>query len=248
MTSLRRIARLAARRFGIDLVRYPQADPLWAITQMIRHHRIDLVLDVGANDGGFAVGIRRCGYSGPLISFEPLAQPYERLRARSKRDSSWNAIQCAIGDEARKVQVHVAGNMAASSSVLPMLKRHRDAAPDSRYVGVEEVDQYRLDDLVHSFTDICGNRVYLKIDVQGYEHAVMDGAKQLLGSGQVCGLQLELSFASLYEGGMNWQEGFDRAASLGMTLMSLVPGFTDARSGQMLQADAVFYRPARELL
>jgi len=41
---------------------------------------------------------------------------------------------------------------------------------------------------------------------------------------------------------MAWQEGFERAADMGMTLMSLDRGFTDQRSGQTLQADAVFFR------
>jgi len=149
-------------------------------------------------------------------------------------------MRYAIGDTAGEVMINVAGNDAASSSVLPMLERHRLAAPPSVYVGTEIAQQQRLDELVPTMCVSPEDRIFLKVDVQGYERAVLDGAEVLLRTGQIVGLQLELSFTPLYEGGMTWREGIDRATGLGMTLMSLDPGFTEA-SGQMLQADAVFF-------
>jgi FkbM family methyltransferase len=242
MPSLPWLARQAVRRIGVDLQRYPASDPLWRVSRMLRKHAVDLVLDVGANDGGYASSIRRHGYAGRILSFEPVTEPFHKLKAKTASDPHWESMRCAIGDESGKITINIAGNNAASSSVLPMLERHRQAAPSAAYVGTELVEQHRLDDLASKAGAGPADKIFLKVDVQGYERAVLDGAHRLLQTGQIVGLQMELSFTPLYEGAMTWREGFDRASDLGMTLMSLDPGFTE-ESGQMLQADAVFFRP-----
>lgn len=200
------------------------------------------MLDVGANDGGYATAIRRHGYDGRIASFEPVNEPLERLRKKASHDPGWDVLPYAVGaTSGETVTINVAGNAAASSSLLPMLDRHKAAAPSAAYVAQQEVALRALDDVVPGITEDSEQRLFLKIDVQGYEGAVLDGAKGLLASGRVVGLQMELSFVPLYEGGLSWREGLDRAADLGMTLMSLDRGFTDP-DGQMLQADGVFFR------
>jgi hypothetical protein len=65
---------------------------------------------------------------------------------------------------------------------------------------------------------------------------VLDGAADLLATGRIVGLKMEVSFTPLHEGGMTWREGFDRAESLWMTLMSLDPMFTaDLRCGTLVR-------------
>jgi hypothetical protein len=83
-------------------------------------------------------------------------------------------------------------------------------------------------------------RVFLKADVQGYERQVLDGVAGHLD--RITGLQLELSMVPLYEGGWLYDEALDWARQQGFLLMRLIPGFTDQRRGQMLQADGVFFR------
>lgn len=227
--------------FGIDVVRYPLGDPLARTVKLLAHHRVDCVVDVGANDGGFATGIRGLGYAGRVISFEPLRQPFASLRHKAASDDAWDTVQCAIGDARRDVTINVSGNAGLSSSVLPMLAAHTDVEPSSRYVGSETVGQDRLDRLLPEMGIGADRRTFLKIDVQGYERAVLDGAAGLFTSGAIVGMQLELSLVPLYDGAMTYREGLDRADDLGMTLMGLDPVFADPKSGQLLQADAVFF-------
>jgi FkbM family methyltransferase len=239
-----RIVHAGLHRFGVDLVRWPKAEPLYRTASLVQAHRVDCTLDVGANNGGFGTALRRFGYTGDILSFEPVGAAYDALTAATATDPRWTALKLAVGDRETTVSINVAGNAAASSSVLPMLDRHLAAAPESAYVRAEEVPQKRLDDLpeVRALVD-SGATLFLKIDVQGYERSVLDGAKDLLASGRVVALQMELSFVPLYEGAMTWQEGVERATEAGMVLMGLHPAFTDPDTGQLLQADALFMTP-----
>ncbi|WP_194163564.1 FkbM family methyltransferase [Mycolicibacterium sp. P1-5] len=230
-----------AQRLGFDVVRYPLHDPLARTVKLLHHHRISCVVDVGANDGGFASAIRGLGYAGRIISFEPLHAPFKSLQRKATSDGNWNALNYAIGDKKSQVTINISGNAGLSSSVLPMLETHTDVAPDSRYVATATVPQERLDALLPDLGVGAGTRTFLKIDVQGYEKAVLDGAARLFTDGVVTGLQLEMSLVPLYSGAMTYREALDRAESLGMSLMGLEPVFADPKSGRLLQSDAVFF-------
>lgn len=233
------------QHFGIDVVRYPLHNPLARTVKLLEHHRVNCVVDVGANDGGFATAIRGLGYTGRIISFEPLQKPFAALRRKAVADDEWEVLQCAVGDAKSEVTINVSGNAGLSSSVLPMLETHTDVAPNSGYVGTETVSQERLDGLLPELGVGPVSRTFLKVDVQGYERAVLDGASGLFADGAIVGLQLELSLVPLYAGAMTYREGLDRAEGLGMTLMGLDSVFTDPRSGQLLQVDAVFFDSER---
>lgn len=229
------------QRFGIDVVRYPLASPLARTAKLLRCHGIDCVVDVGANDGGFASSIRSLGYDGKIVSFEPLEGPYSALSRKATADRNWQTVRCAIGDDEGEVTINVSGNAGLSSSILPMLQRHVQAEPHSRYVAAETAPQRRLDKLLPEIGIGPENRVFLKIDVQGYESAVLDGAKQMFSDSAIIGLQLELSIVPLYRGAMSYREALNKAEGLGMTLMGLDPVFADPETGQLLQVDAVFF-------
>ena len=233
--------RRLVQRFGLDIVRYPLHSPSARTVRLLQHHRVDHVTDVGANDGGFASSIRRLGYTGKIVSFEPLTQPFEALRRKAALDGNWDVYRNAIGDTRGEVTINVSGNSGLSSSVLPMLDTHLIAAPNSRYVDTETVGQERLDSLLPKMGVGEHNRTFLKVDVQGYESAVLEGASGLFADGAIVGLQLELSLAPLYAGAMTYRAALERAEGFGMTLMGLDPVFSDPTSGRLLQVDAVFF-------
>ena len=65
---------------------------------------------------------------------------------------------------------------------------------------------------------------FLKIDVQGFEKQVLAGSKSTVKD-RCVGMQLELSFLPLYEGGMLIREALDLVYSMGFTLTGLLPMF-----------------------
>jgi hypothetical protein len=144
----------------------------------------------------------------------------------------------ALGAEAGEVQIHVAGN-STSSSILDMLERHERSAPESAYVGSEQVTVHRLDDVRHPFLEQA-RTPFLKIDTQGYEAQVLQGAAASLP--RICGIQIELSLVPLYAGQTLYREMIDHLVSSGFDLWGIKPGFMDMKSGRLLQFDGLFFR------
>ncbi len=206
--------------------------------KLLSHYKIDLVLDVGANIGQYAEQLRQLGYRGRIVSFEPLSSAFASLRGRTEKERNWTAVNVALGDKKGTATINVAGN-SESSSILPMLDAHVRSAPQSAYVGTEQVQVETLADVLRAHRR-TGERVFIKIDAQGYEKQILDGAGDTLS--HVDGLQLEMSLVPLYEGELLLPRMVDLLASRGFTLMSLEPGHSDPASGQLLQTDGVFFR------
>jgi FkbM family methyltransferase len=236
-----RRAGLIARGTALQLSRYyPDRDWKRQFVKQLEARQVDAVFDIGANSGQYSNGLRRAGFKGRIISFEPLSGPFSLLEKNASKDPLWDYRRCALGDIDGTISVNVAGNAGESSSVLPMLKRHQDAYPPANYIATEDVPIYRLDTVAPEIlrsTDVT----FLKIDVQGFEKHVLAGGKSTVND-RCVGMQLELSFLPLYEGGMLIHEALDLAYSLGFALTGLLPCFVDPRNGEMLQADGIFFR------
>jgi FkbM family methyltransferase len=238
------------RRFGFDIIRYyPSAldrakvidnkNRGAAFLKMLTVNEIDLVLDVGANVGQYTTQLFEIGYQGKVISFEPLSSAYEQLLISSQNNSNWEvAERCAIGNFDGEIEINISGN-SESSSVLNILPAHIDAAKKSAYVGSELVKIYRLDGLIQSrLTEF--QAPFLKIDTQGYEDRVLQGASAILP--QIKGLYLEMSLVPLYEDQLLFEDMLDKIKNMGFSLYGLIPGFFDYRTGRLLQVMGTFFR------
>ncbi len=81
----------------------------------------------------------------------------------------------------------------------------------------------------------------LKIDTQGYEWQVLDGAVATLP--RITAVLIEMSLVPLYEGQHLWLEIIARLEAMGFKTWSLQPGFVDPSTGRTLQVDGMFCRP-----
>ena len=205
---------------------------------LLRHHAIDVVLDVGANRGQYGRELRSSGYQGRIVSFEPLPEAFAALIASSGRDGRWTASPLALGDAAGVATLHIAGN-EVSSSLLPMLDAHRAAAPGSAYVGDVSVPVERLDAIFDDHV-VADEHPYLKIDAQGFERQVLDGAAGCLP--KIVGVQVEMSLRRLYDAAATLTEIVGYLEARGFALMSIEPGFLDIGMGRQLQVDGIFFR------
>ena len=226
---------------GIEAHRFhPSASPLARLMAALRAFDIDLVLDIGANEGQFAKELREGGYTGRIVSFEPLSSAHGRLLQLSDGDTAWHVHpRCALGDRVGETELNISGN-SLSSSILPMLSSHSTAAPESAYLGHESAPLITLDSVAPSYLD-GAQAPFLKIDTQGYEWHVLDGALGTLP--RVRGIQMELSLVPLYDGQRLWRECIERLGANGFVLWALEPMFVDPANGRTLQWDGLFFRP-----
>ena len=237
---LRRMANSMLSHRGLEIVhRRLENDPLRQLLLTLRHHRIGLVIDVGANEGQFGQELFRAGYEGEIQSIEPQPDAHARLRECARSWPGWTVLDAvAAGDREGQVEMMVAGN-SLSSSVLPMLERHVQAAPNSAAVGSVSVRQTTLDALYAERLDAAPPTL-LKIDVQGYEPQVLAGASRCLAKVQL--VQLELSLQPLYAGQQLWLELIEEMKRHGFEAWALHPMFCDPQTGQVLQVDGLFAR------
>lgn len=226
---------------GLDLRRWsPESGFEARRSGLIRKAGVDLVIDVGANEGQYVRGLRAGGYTGPVTSVEPLASAFAALSNVSSRDPHWKVIRAAAGSGESRMDLHISGN-SASSSLMPMLDRHVRAEPTSTTVGLESVEVFPLDRLIE--TDLAeSSAAFLKIDTQGFEAEVLKGSTEILRGDAVAGLEVELSLVPLYEGQPLWPELSEAIRGFGFIPLSFSDGFRDPETGELLQVDGLFVR------
>lgn len=237
---IRRQTKILLRKTGYDIIRFaPVSHPLARRKRILESCHINTVLDIGANTGQYARQLRQeIGYTNKIISFEPLSAAFDVLKANAKPDNNWQVFNFALGDTEEKTEINIADN-SYSSSMLEMLPAHLTSAPQSRYIGKEAIEVKTLDSI---FSNLCkpADKIYMKIDTQGFEQKVLKGAEKSLS--QIDTVQMEMSLVPLYQGEHLFAEMLHIMAEKGYNLIAIEPGFTNPDTGQLLQVDGIFHR------
>jgi FkbM family methyltransferase len=238
MTPLQRLA----RRCGYDLTPRRKARHSNAqLAAVLARFGISCVLDVGANRGQYGATLRAWGYRGRIVSFEPLAEAHAALARRAGADLGWQvAPRMAIGERDGEVAIAVSAE-SDMSSILPQSALLRKVSPSSAVIGRERVPLRRLDGLVGAYLR-PDDRLFLKIDTQGYEARVLAGAGELIE--RLLGIQLEMSLVPIYEGEQDFRTSFDQLVTAGFEPYLLLPGYFERKLARQLQVDGVFMRPS----
>ena len=226
-------------RYGFDIVRYPyRSQILKRRMQLISSYGINLIFDVGANIGQYAMQIRDIGYKARIVSFEPLTSAYKELKKNSNNDSLWDTVNIALGHDNYKSEINISVD-SYSSSILDLLPIYAKVTPKSKYTGKQIILIRKIDKIIDKYYQ-KSDKLFLKIDTQGYESKVIEGAKNSMD--KIIGIQLEMSIIPMYNGGLIFTETIDLLYSKGYVLMSLEPGFSDPNTGQLIQFDGIFFR------
>jgi FkbM family methyltransferase len=183
------------QRAGIDVVR-ARKNP--NIMDFIENRRIDLVLDVGANTGQFGQSLRHRGYAGRIISFEPVKEAFRELESAAHGDDLWTTANLALGPSSGVMAINVSKN-SQFSSFNDLRETATSFDPNAEFKASESVVVKTLDEAAPP-RDL-GSNVLLKIDTQGYERPVLEGAKETLK--WVSGVLLELPIINIYKD--NWR-------------------------------------------
>ena len=159
--------------------------------QLIIQFSCNTVIDVGANSGQWASKLRKSGYLGNIISYEPSDVFYE-LEKKAKNDTLWQVRKIALSNFSGYSTFFLASNSGLSSSMLKpkaILNQHLGIRFDNQV----QVPVNRLDS-----EGIKGTNIYLKIDAQGADFKVLQGSFNLLPN--VAVIEFESALVELYEG------------------------------------------------
>jgi FkbM family methyltransferase len=225
------------RRVGFDVVRYTPLNIVGLRRQSILEDAgVDVVLDVGAHVGLYGRRLRELGYSGRIISFEPVADAYAQLGAATARDRHWDAQNVALGAGDGAGSMTVAAD-SRYSSLLPMAPEYVHEAVAA--VASEQVQVRRLDsvapDILHA-----ADRIFLKLDVQGFELEVLHGAQETFG--QIAAIEVELSTRTVYVGQSLFHQIVGFLYERDFEIVSLEPVSFDRGTGYLRQVDALLIR------
>lgn len=208
------------------------------LIKLLNYYGIDVVFDVGANVGYYAHAIRKMGYKGKIISFEPMKTAFHQLQYLAKGDSLWFSENIALGDFDGSSEINISSN-SVSSSLLEPANYFFDIAPNAKYIGKEKITVHRFDSIADKY--LTGNEnIFIKIDTQGFERKVLEGCGDYLS--KIKGLQLELSIVPFYSSQLDYLEFISYLKQFGFMLHLFEPGFSSDSSGQMFEFDAIFFR------
>ncbi len=181
------------RRHATDLVWRPHDLPMFRAMELFVHPG-DVVFDVGANDGSESVfAARRCGDDGRVFAFEPAPETYQRLRETVTLNAADNVTihPFAITDTVGTVELHLfdtahSGWNSLGRPAMPAGDGATRVPEQSVLVPAETLDHFCAE---RDITAID----FLKVDVEGYERAVFDGADGLLRQQQIASIWFEIS-------------------------------------------------------
>ncbi len=229
-----------ARMFGYDLIHVNRNHPTIEshLQRLFKALDINVVLDVGGNTGQYGKMLRQIGYQGRIVSFEPVPECYETLR--SMADERWEVHNVALGSENSRIDLNITQASAFTSFLHPNDYARQIRGKEVPVVDIRQVDVRVLDDMlpeILSSTKGESFRVFLKMDTQGYDLNVFQGASDSLDL--ICGLQSEISIIPLYEKMPDYIEAITTFRKKGFELTGLYPVTRDHDSLFLVELDCV---------
>jgi len=258
----RRLVIAALRACGLEAVRLPGAERHLLVMSLhtrravggdlllfehlawlLARYRVDTVLDVGANAGQFGGELRRSGYRGRILSFEPIPASHERLRRAAAGDPTWTTHAWALGRKNGEAELNVTRHDVFSSFHPPATYAADRFGEATAVARRERVTVRRLDGALDELLGPASRaRCLLKMDTQGYDLEVFDGLGRW--GDRVVALQSEVTAIALYEGAPRLTESIARYEAAGFEVAGLFPVSRDEATGRVIEFDCVMVRAA----
>jgi FkbM family methyltransferase len=200
---------------------------------------IRTVLDIGANTGQFAQLMHAVLPEARIYSFEPLPDCFAELERRGRAFPEFRAFNVGLGSGNGELSFH-RNPYADSSSFRPMADLHREQFPFT--AGPETTIRVPVRTLDSMAVDlVLEDRLFVKIDVQGFEDEVIAGGRTTLARAHM--VAMEISFAPLYEGAPSFDELYQTMRGMGFEFRGCLDQLVGPLNGAILQGDALFVRP-----
>lgn len=185
---------------------YPE---IQSVRRFLHAFSVDCVFDVGANRGQYATMLRKdAGFAGTILSFEPNPAVFTELSRRAASDGKWHVFNLALSDFDGTASFNIMAADQFSSLKKPSQEQDAIFAERNRVTRTVEMQCRRLDGLLPELQAAQGfARPFLKMDTQGHDLSVCEGAGAILS--EFAGVQTELGVRPIYEGGAGYRAMID---------------------------------------
>jgi FkbM family methyltransferase len=209
------------------------------VRRVFRHFDVDCVFDVGANSGQYYRFLREMvGFDGPVISYEPAPALAEELTERARSNQRWHVVPAALDREAGEATFHVARDTQFSSLRQPApagRELFQDGRMESQTVVVRTAT---LAEELKLWRDRLGfARPYLKLDTQGHDLAVAEGAGAALDA--FVAIQAEAAIVPIYSDAPRIGASLDFFQNRGFAPCAFVPN-NEGHFPRMIETDIIF--------
>lgn len=153
------------------------------------------IVDIGANTGQWSSMVLNCVAPEQLIVVEPLPDAFAAVQKKFRHNPHIQLHNVAIGDREGFATLNVTRVTTGASLLQPRPEMRAIVGNTWAITAQTEVKMTTLDSLLTTLDEIS----LLKIDVQGYEKAVLAAAEQTLAKTKF--VLIELNFIPQYDGG-----------------------------------------------
>lgn len=157
----------------------------------LRLERVRSVVDVGANHGDFAQAASALFPETDVLLVEPLPILHAELERRAaRRASHWKLAKYALSRERGTAALHIDEKLDDIASLVGFSDQYLRSNPNARSEKTLSCEVCTLDDL-------CAERGIreidlLKIDVEGFEFEVLEGARAMLSATRALVVEVSL--------------------------------------------------------
>lgn len=191
------------------------------LESVFKRLRINLVLDVGANEGQFAKELRSF-YDGEILSFEPVSSVFNELTRNASSDPKWHVYKIALGSQESFQAINVSNTTVFSSLLQANEYCAKHFGQNALGTSEETVTVRRLDKLLDEIaSDLERKRIFVKMDTQGYDNEVFKGLGNKLK--HVIAIQSEISLMPLYHGMPHWTSSISLYENNGFEVVGMFP-------------------------
>jgi len=205
-------------------------DPILDIAAILKQQETPTIVDVGANRGEMVSLFLRAFPKARIIAFEPYWPCYEMLKSKFASAPTVTIEHAALGSSPGRQRLNVFSGDNMNSFLE--LATGPDSTIHEKFVstGVEET-------VVHTLDSFCDRHQIsavdiLKIDTQGFDLHVLQGAAGMLSQRRVGVVILEINFVPMYVGQPNFIEIHGLLCALGYRLVGL---YNEARSNGYIE-------------
>ena len=194
-----------------------------SLRRLVEAFAVDCVFDVGANSGQYAHMMRnRVGFEGRIISYEPVPALAAKLAKEAAGDPNWIVRPVALDSVAERRPFHVASDTQFSSLREANSFAQGQFPAHLAQTQCIEVETVTLAQELKAWRDRLKFRnPLLKLDTQGHDMTVAEGAGDLLADFAV--VQTEAALKALYVGAPVLADCLDFYAERGFDLCAFVP-------------------------